>query len=43
MRKPQIWAVFHEEFRNARVIRKDIRWPIFDFGEHLRMKVFDRI
>ena len=43
MRKPQIWAVLHEELRNARVIRKDVRWPSLNFSEHLRMKVFNGI
>ena len=43
MRKPQIWAVRHEEFCNARVIRKDVRWPSLNFSKHLRMKVFDGI
>lgn len=35
--------MLHEKFHNPRIVREDIRWPRFDFGEHLRMEVFDGI
>jgi len=35
--------VLHEKFHNPRIVREDIRWPRFDFGEYLRMEVFDRV